>query len=158
MEVFQFQRLSPIEVGSNANINLPVNGFVSYLIKVELLAAKNLIGANLNGMSDPYAIITCGEELNFSVYEPLVKINMSIYDWDIIWKSIVLGLVTIPVEKEGQTGALWHLLRNDISGTLHILWSDGSKLVVPMDILDRWFKKFQERAKPDPEYLKGFAL
>ncbi|KAK9902356.1 hypothetical protein M0R45_001595 [Rubus argutus] len=32
------------------------------------------------------------------------------------------------------------------------------KLVVPMDILDRWFKKFQERAKRDPEYLKGFAL
>ncbi|KAE8689239.1 Detected protein of confused Function [Hibiscus syriacus] len=35
---------------------------------------------------------------------------------------------------------------------------DGSKLVVPMDILDRWFKKFQEKAKRDPEYLKGFAL
>ncbi|XP_052736791.1 protein OPI10 homolog isoform X1 [Vigna angularis] len=35
---------------------------------------------------------------------------------------------------------------------------DGSKLVVPMDILDRWFKKFQERAKRDPEYLKGFAI
>lgn len=35
---------------------------------------------------------------------------------------------------------------------------DGSKLVVPMDILDRWFKKFQERAKRDPEYLKGFVL
>ncbi|KAL9259232.1 Hikeshi-like protein [Drosera capensis] len=35
---------------------------------------------------------------------------------------------------------------------------DGSKLVVPMDILDRWFKKFQERAKRDPEYLKGFSL
>ncbi|CAM8893112.1 unnamed protein product [Rhodiola kirilowii] len=31
---------------------------------------------------------------------------------------------------------------------------DGSKLVVPMDILDRWFKKFQEKAKRDPEYLK----
>ncbi|XP_071712111.1 protein OPI10 homolog [Rutidosis leptorrhynchoides] len=35
---------------------------------------------------------------------------------------------------------------------------DGNSLVVPMDILDRWFKKFQERAKRDPEYLKGFAL
>lgn len=35
---------------------------------------------------------------------------------------------------------------------------DGSKLIVPMDILDRWFKKFQERAKRDPDYLKGFAL
>ena len=35
---------------------------------------------------------------------------------------------------------------------------DGSKLVVPMDILDRWFKKFQERAKRDPGFLKSFAL
>ncbi|KAG6497743.1 hypothetical protein ZIOFF_045648 [Zingiber officinale] len=35
---------------------------------------------------------------------------------------------------------------------------DGSRLVVPMDILDRWFKKFQERARKDPSYLKGFAL
>lgn len=35
---------------------------------------------------------------------------------------------------------------------------DGSRLVVPMDILDRWFKKFQEKAKRDPGYLKGFSL
>ncbi|KAL8161173.1 hypothetical protein V2J09_012662 [Rumex salicifolius] len=35
---------------------------------------------------------------------------------------------------------------------------DGSRLVVPMDILDRWFKKFQEKAKRDPDYLKGFTL
>ncbi|GMH26822.1 hypothetical protein Nepgr_028665 [Nepenthes gracilis] len=35
---------------------------------------------------------------------------------------------------------------------------DGSKLVVPMDILDRWFKKFQEKAKRNPDYLKGFTL
>ncbi|KAL0731056.1 hypothetical protein Bca4012_027150 [Brassica carinata] len=34
---------------------------------------------------------------------------------------------------------------------------DGSKLVVPMDILDRWFKKFQERAKRDPGRLKIFC-
>lgn len=35
---------------------------------------------------------------------------------------------------------------------------DGSKQVVPMDISDPWFKKFQERDKRDPEYLKGFTL
>lgn len=35
---------------------------------------------------------------------------------------------------------------------------DGSRLVVPMDILDRWFKKFQEKAKRDPDFIKGFAL
>ena len=36
-----------------------------FFFQLELLAAKNLIGANLNGMSDPYAIITCGEEKRF---------------------------------------------------------------------------------------------
>uniref|UniRef100_A0A7C9ENV1 C2 domain-containing protein n=1 Tax=Opuntia streptacantha TaxID=393608 RepID=A0A7C9ENV1_OPUST len=36
-----------------------------YLIKVGLLAAKNLIAANLNGTSDPYAIVTCGTEKRF---------------------------------------------------------------------------------------------
>ncbi|OAY82682.1 hypothetical protein ACMD2_16834 [Ananas comosus] len=35
---------------------------------------------------------------------------------------------------------------------------DGSRLVVPMDILDRWFRKFQERARKDPSYLKTFLL
>ncbi|XP_078433428.1 hikeshi-like protein [Wolffia australiana] len=35
---------------------------------------------------------------------------------------------------------------------------DGNRLVVTADILDRWFIKFQERAKRDPEYIKSFSL
>jgi len=40
------------------------SGFVLNF-QVELLAAKNLLGANLNGTSDPYAMITCGEQKRF---------------------------------------------------------------------------------------------
>lgn len=43
-----------------------ISGFVfKFSLKLELLAAKNLVGANLNGTSDPYAIITCGNEKRF---------------------------------------------------------------------------------------------
>lgn len=42
--------------------------FCFVLVQVELLAAKNLIGANLNGTSDPYAILNCGSEKRFRFF------------------------------------------------------------------------------------------
>lgn len=61
--------------GEQRSINPSLSIFVAYcadglcnsdvFVQLELLAAKNLIAANLNGTSDPYALITCGEEKRF---------------------------------------------------------------------------------------------
>lgn len=99
-----------------------------YVIKLELLAAKNLVAANLNGTSDPYAIITCssqkrfssmvqgsrnpmwGEIFDFYAEELPAEIKVAIYDWDIIWKSTMLGSMTLNIQVEGETDAVWYML------------------------------------------------
>ncbi|KAJ7568211.1 hypothetical protein O6H91_01G023400 [Diphasiastrum complanatum] len=111
-------RPSKVELGSS---------FI-FLIRLELLAAKNLVAANLNGTSDPYAIIECGtqkrfssmvlgsrnpmwgEEFDFYVEVLPSQISISIYDWDIVWKSTKLGSMILEIEEEGQTEAIWHAL------------------------------------------------
>uniref|UniRef100_A0A0E0K266 C2 domain-containing protein n=1 Tax=Oryza punctata TaxID=4537 RepID=A0A0E0K266_ORYPU len=100
-------------------------GRTSYVIKLELLSAKYLIGANLNGSSDPFAVISCGEqrrfssmvpssrnrlwgeEFNFLVRELPVEVTITMYDWDIVCKCKVIGSVSVAVLGEDETGATW---------------------------------------------------
>ncbi|KAL6899620.1 hypothetical protein ACP4OV_006278 [Aristida adscensionis] len=100
----------------------------THVIKLELLSAKYLIGANLNGASDPFAVISCadqkrfssmvpslknplwGEEFNFLIEQLPVEVTITIYDWDTVCKCKVIGSVTIAVLSEDETGASWYEL------------------------------------------------
>ncbi|KAK8471697.1 hypothetical protein PHAVU_003G296600 [Phaseolus vulgaris] len=102
-----------------------------YQIMVELLAAKDLVvGSKLKGKPDPYAIITCGnenrfssmihgsrhplwgEDFNFCVHELPVQINVAIYDWNVVARSIPLGSVSVAVKSECRTVEAWHTLES----------------------------------------------
>ncbi|KAG0558823.1 hypothetical protein KC19_10G057900 [Ceratodon purpureus] len=99
-----------------------------YLIRLELVAARNLISANSHITSDPYAIIECGTQKRFSSMVPSsrnpvwgeefdfyaedlpVQIKVAIYDWDIVWKGTPLGSYVLEIIEEGQTEAVWYAL------------------------------------------------
>ncbi|CAD6250390.1 unnamed protein product [Miscanthus lutarioriparius] len=103
-------------------------GGAGYVIKLELLSAKYLIGASLDGSSDPFAVVSCadqkrfssmvpsqrnplwGEEFNFLVEQLPVEVTITIYDWDTLCKCKVIGSVTIAVLTENESGASWYEL------------------------------------------------
>lgn len=111
-----------------------------YHMKMELLAASNLPAANMSGTSDPYAVITCcfqkrfssvvpgsrnpmwGEEFDFYSEELPVSVTISIWDWDIIWKSTELGTTSIQVADEGMGAVEWIPLEN-VAGQVCVQFS-----------------------------------
>ncbi|CAM6081851.1 unnamed protein product [Calypogeia fissa] len=71
-------------------------------------------------------------------------------------------LATLPLLNLGQQKRVEELAMKVGENLFNFMQSfctvEGEKLVVPMDILNRWFKKFQDKAKLDPEYLNRFTL
>lgn len=98
----------------------------TYVIKVELVSAKYLIGANLNGTSEPYAVISLGEQKRFSSMVPSsrnplwgegfnflarelpAEVTVTIYDWDNVCKCKIIGSVTVAILGEDKTESTWY--------------------------------------------------
>ncbi|KAL6001144.1 hypothetical protein ACLOJK_006876 [Asimina triloba] len=78
------------------------------------------------------------------------KIGVSVED--------LAALPSLDVAAERRIERMAMKVGENLFNFMHSFCSvDGSRLVVPMDILARWFKKFQERAKRDPDYLKALG-
>ncbi|KAM0875716.1 hypothetical protein ACQ4PT_036646 [Festuca glaucescens] len=129
----------------------------AYVIKVELVSAKYLIGANLNGTSEPYAVISLGDQKRFSSMVPTprnpvwgegfnflagelpAEVTITIYDWDNVCKCKVIGSVTLAILGKDETGATWYDL-DSRSGQICLRIS--SVEVLPTS--DSFFKQYTE--------------
>jgi hypothetical protein len=71
-------------------------------------------------------------------------------------------LLTLPMLNVGQQKRIEELALKVGKNLFNFMQSfctvEGDKLLIPMDILNRWFKKFQDKAKRDPDYLTHFTL
>lgn len=79
------------------------------------------------------------------------KIGLSVEDT----VSLPVANVGLHSRVEAMALKVGENLFNFMQSFCHV---ESDKLVVPMDILDRWFKKFQDRAKKDSEYLLRFSV
>jgi hypothetical protein len=74
----------------------------------------------------------------------------------------VEDLATLPALNVGQQKRVEELALKVGENLFNFMQSfcsiEGDKLLIPMDILNQWFKKFQEKARRDPDYLNRFAL
>eukprot|EP00249_Psilotum_nudum_P015571 c25398_g1_i1 orf=846-1679(+) len=73
----------------------------------------------------------------------------------------VEDIISLPAINAGQQHRIEALAMKVGENLFNFMQSfcsiEGNKLVVPIDILNQWFKKFQEKLKRDPDYLKNFV-
>lgn len=74
----------------------------------------------------------------------------------------VEDLATLPALNVGQQKRVEELALKVGENLFNFMQSfctiEGDKLLIPMDILNQWFKKFQEKARRDPDYINRFTL
>lgn len=82
---------------------------------------------------------------------PTAKIGICVED--------LVSLPNLDMGKQKRAEDLAMKVGENLLGFMQSFCSvETNKLAMPIDILDRWFKRFQERTKRDPAYLKGFAV
>ncbi|KAH7429273.1 hypothetical protein KP509_09G039600 [Ceratopteris richardii] len=86
-------------------------------------------------------------QLTSSDASPLsAKIGLAVED--------MVTLPTFNVGKQQQLEALALRIGENLVSFLQFFTNSGDKVLVPLDILNKWFKKFQEKLRRDSNYIK----